>query len=71
MYRTNVDKEEEHLWLSKDISVQELLTLCDAYPDKYMNSFRVSTAVNATVVNKTPNNKPELLLPIAADSLLF
>jgi len=66
-----LDKEKEHLWLSKDISVQELLGLCDSYPDEDMDSFRVSTAVNATVINKIPNNKPELLLPINADPLLF
>ena len=66
-----LDKEEEHLWLSKDISVEELLTLCDPYPDEYMDSFRVSAAVNAAVINKTPNNKPELLLRINADPLLF
>ncbi|WP_158799810.1 SOS response-associated peptidase [Pedobacter sp. L105] len=60
-----LDKQEEALWLSKDITVQDLLSLCDTYPDEQMQSFRVSTAVNATVVNKVHNNKPELMLPVA------
>ncbi len=59
-----LDKHEENLWLSKDLSVPELLSLCDAYPDEQMESFRVSTAVNSTMVNKTHNNKPELMLPL-------
>ena len=59
-----LDKNEEKLWLSKDLSVPDLLSLCDSYPDELMSSFRVSTAVNATMVNKTHNNKPELMLPL-------
>lgn len=67
-----LNKEEENLWLSKGSTVKELLGLCDAYPDEYMESFRVSTAVNATVVNKQHNNKPELMLPLPGLSpLLF
>jgi putative SOS response-associated peptidase YedK len=59
-----LDKHEEDLWLSKDISVPELLSLCDAYPNDLMESFRVSTAVNSTTVNKAHNNKQELILPL-------
>lgn len=59
-----LDTHEENLWLSKDLSVPDLLSLCDTYPDEQMESFRVSTAVNGTVVNKQPNNKPELILPL-------
>lgn len=58
-----LDKNEESLWLSKDISVPELISLCDPYPDELMKSFRVSTAVNSTVVNKAHNNSPLLILP--------
>jgi len=58
-----LDKKEEELWLSKDISVPELLSLCNPYADEQMESYRVSTAVNATVINKKPNNKPNLILP--------
>ncbi|MBB5634324.1 putative SOS response-associated peptidase YedK [Pedobacter cryoconitis] len=35
-----LDKNEESLWLSKDLSVEQLLTLCDPYPDDLMDSFR-------------------------------
>lgn len=59
-----LDKDEEALWLSKDLSVDQLLTLCDPYPDDLMNSFRVSKDVNSVVVNKVHNNRPELILPL-------
>ncbi len=59
-----LDKKEEQLWLSKDIGVPELLSLCDPYPDDLMESFRVSTSVNSTVINKEPNNNPKLILPV-------
>ena len=59
-----LDKNEEALWLSKDISVPDLLTLCDPFPDKDMSSYMVSTSVNSTVVNKAHNNVPELILPL-------
>ena len=58
-----LDKNEEKSWLSKDISVPELLSLCNPYADEQMESYSVSTAVNATVINKKPNNKPSLILP--------
>jgi len=59
-----LDQQEEGLWLSKDLSVTERISLCDPYPDEQMESFRVSTEVNGTVFNKLPNNKPELMLPL-------
>jgi len=59
-----LDRHEEALWLSKDISVPDLISLCDSYPDDAMKGYRVSTAVNTTVVNKSPNNLPELMEPI-------
>lgn len=55
---------EENLWLSKDLSVTERLRLCKPYPDEHMHCYRVSSGVNSTVVNKVPNNNPELILPL-------
>lgn len=59
-----LDKQEESLWLSRDIGVSDLLGLCDSYPDEKIKAFRVSTAVNSTVVNKKVNNVPELMSPL-------
>lgn len=59
-----LNQQDDSRWLSKDLSVSALLSLCNAYPDEQMDSFRVSTAVNGTVVNKQPNNKAELMLPL-------
>lgn len=59
-----LDQNKEALWLSKDISVPDLLSLCNPYADDQMKSYPVSTAVNATVVNKQPNNSPALILPL-------
>lgn len=61
-----LDKNEEALWLSKGLSVPDLLSLCNTYPDELMKSYRVSTAVNAAVVNKLPNNDPALIVPLRA-----
>jgi len=66
-----LDKQEEELWLSKKISVAELLSLCDSYPDERMLGYRVSEAANATRVNKIQNNKPELILPVNSIPELF
>ena len=54
-----LDKKEESLWLSKDLSVDQLLSLCNPYPDDLMNSYRV-----AKEVNKVANNNSELILPL-------
>jgi putative SOS response-associated peptidase YedK len=59
-----LDEHEEGLWLNKDLGVTDLLSLCDPYPDEQMDAYRVSTAVNGTVINKVHNNKPELMLPL-------
>jgi putative SOS response-associated peptidase YedK len=59
-----LDKYQEPFWLSKNISVPDLLTLCDPYPDENMSGYRVSTSVNSTVINKVHNNHPELILPL-------
>jgi putative SOS response-associated peptidase YedK len=59
-----LDKFQEPFWLSKDISVPDLLILCDPYPDDNMSAYQVSTSVNSTVINKVHNNHPELILPL-------
>jgi putative SOS response-associated peptidase YedK len=59
-----LDEHEEGLWLNKDLGVTDLLSLCDPYPDEQMDAYRVSTAVNGTIINKVHNNKPELMLPL-------
>jgi putative SOS response-associated peptidase YedK len=59
-----LDKFQEPFWLSKNISVPDLLTLCDPYPDESMSAYQVSTSVNSTVINKAHNNHPELILPL-------
>ena len=59
-----LDKNEEALWLSKDLSIPDLLSLCNPYPDDLMRSTQVSTKVNSTVINKVHNNHPDLILPL-------
>jgi putative SOS response-associated peptidase YedK len=59
-----LDKFSEPFWLSKDISPNDLLSLCRPYPDEKMNAYRVSTAVNAATVKGVINNKPELMMPM-------
>jgi len=59
-----LDPNEEAPWLSKDLSVPDLISLCDTYPDENMASFEVSTSVNSTVVNKMINNHPGLIEPL-------
>lgn len=58
-----LDKHNEALWLSKDVSPADLLNLCLPYPDEKMEAFEVSTAVNAAAIKGVINNKPELMLP--------
>lgn len=59
-----LDKHNEALWLSKDVSPADLLNLCLPYPDEKMEAFEVSTAVNAAAIKGVINNKPELVLPL-------
>ena len=58
-----LDKHDEKLWLSKDISNADLLSLCDTYPDEAMDCYRVSTDVNTAAIKTVPNNRPELIMP--------
>jgi putative SOS response-associated peptidase YedK len=59
-----LDKQDEKLWLSKDISTTDLLSLCNAYPDGAMDCYRVSTAVNTAAIKTVPNNRPDLIMPL-------
>jgi putative SOS response-associated peptidase YedK len=59
-----LDNPDECLWLSKDIPPSELLNLCRPYPDEKMESFPVSTDVNAAVVKGLINNNPQLMMPL-------
>jgi putative SOS response-associated peptidase YedK len=59
-----LDKHDEKLWLSKDISTADLLSLCDTYPDAAMNYYRVSTDVNTAAIKTVPNNRPELIMAL-------
>lgn len=59
-----LSREEEAIWLSKDLGTPDLLSLCKAYPDELMDCYRVDKAVNATVIKGVINNRPELMQAI-------
>lgn len=59
-----LEQGQESLWLSKDISASELISICEPYPDDLMRSYRVSTDVNTAAIKSIPNNRPELIQPI-------
>ena len=59
-----LDKAKESAWLSMELGVEGLLTLCQPYPDDAMRAYQVSTAVNTAAVKSVPNNKPEMILPL-------
>ena len=59
-----LDKHEEELWLSRDMSAAQLLSLCDPYPDEAMDCYRVSKDVNIAAIKGVPNNRPELIMPL-------
>ena len=51
-------KEEEHIWLSDDVPMADLLELCNPFPDVEMSIYRVSKEVN-----NVRNNHCDLILP--------
>jgi putative SOS response-associated peptidase YedK len=59
-----LDKYEEQLWLAKDLSPADRLSICNPYPDEKMTSYRVSTVVNTAATKRVANNKPDLVLPL-------
>lgn len=59
-----LEEYQHKLWLDKELSPNELLDLCQTYPDEKMDLVRVSTEINAAVVKGAINNRPELILPI-------
>jgi putative SOS response-associated peptidase YedK len=56
-------KDEEQQWLSSDVPLKDLVAMCDTYPDDEIQAYRVSKAVNSTVVKGVPNKGAELILP--------
>lgn len=54
-----LSKSDERLWLSKDLPIPEIQSLCDSYPADEMSKFRVSQEVNKVV-----NNHAGLMEPI-------
>ncbi|MGF7083006.1 SOS response-associated peptidase [Mucilaginibacter sp. UYCu711] len=58
-----LSKEEEQLWIAKDLPLKELVELCDPFPVEQMKAYRVSKAVNSTRVKGALNKGPELILP--------
>ncbi|SDM40196.1 SOS response-associated peptidase [Pedobacter antarcticus] len=54
-----LSKSDEKLWLSKDLPIADILSLCDSYPADEMNKFRVSQDVNKVV-----NNHARLMEPV-------
>ncbi len=53
-----LDKQEETMWLSNDVPVNDLLAICDTFPDVEMDMYRVSKEVNKVI-----NNHERLILP--------
>ncbi len=54
--------EQERLWLSEDLSINELIQILAPYPAKLMHAFPVSPAVN-----KVTQNDPSLIVPIGPE----
>lgn len=54
-----LSKREEKLWLNKDMSIPEILSLFDQYPAEEMEKFRVSAEVG-----NVRHNYTELMDPI-------
>lgn len=52
---------DEKKWLNKKISVDELLSLCEPYPDNKMSRYRVSKKALAVSTRAKPNKGMDLL----------
>lgn len=53
-----LSKEEEKIWLDRELSPNELLKLCNKYPDDLMNVWQVSTDVNTPRAEGEHLNQP-------------
>ncbi|NNE26345.1 MAG: SOS response-associated peptidase [Saprospiraceae bacterium] len=51
-------RDQEALWLSDDLSPQQLVDMIEPYPDDQIRAYQVSKAVN-----NVRNNNPELIKP--------
>jgi putative SOS response-associated peptidase YedK len=60
-------KADEHTWLNKKLSIEELLSLCVPFPDKDMHRYKVSKTVNKVSTKKAPNKSIDLTLPLNSD----
>jgi putative SOS response-associated peptidase YedK len=60
-------KTDEHTWLNKKLSVEELLSLCVPFADKDMHRYKVSKTVNKVSTKKAPNKSIDLTLPLNSD----
>ncbi|WP_454802910.1 SOS response-associated peptidase [Mucilaginibacter phyllosphaerae] len=58
-----LSKEKEKAWLSKDLSVNSMLELCQPFPDDLMQRVRVSSRINTTNRKDKPNNDEGLIAP--------
>ena len=65
-----LDKADEHTWLNKKLSIDELLSLCVPYSDKKMHRYKVSKKVNKVSTKKIWNKGIELTLPLNTDEEL-
>ena len=52
-------KDQEDLWLSDDLSPQQLVDMLEPYPDEYTKAYQVSKSVN-----NVRNNSAELIEPV-------
>jgi len=53
----------ENSWLASDLSPQQKIDMLHSYPDELMKVYKLSTAINATVIKGQVNNSIELLTP--------
>ena len=52
-------KDQERLWLSDDLSPQQLVDMLEPYPDEHISAYQVSKAVN-----NVRNNNEDLIKPV-------
>ncbi|MET3114825.1 putative SOS response-associated peptidase YedK [Pedobacter sp. CG_S7] len=60
-------KSDENTWLSKKLSIDELLSLCAPFPDNKMQRYIVSKKMNKVSTKKAPNKGLGLSLPLNND----
>lgn len=58
-----LSKENEKAWLSKDLSSDELVSICAPFPDELMTRHKVSKRINTVSKKTVINNDPDLIQP--------